>query len=98
MQGDAATPPIIVLMDPFDALGMTPRYQPPRERTPARHVVLQRRLQRVLAFRRHSIDDVVNNPLVKNDVLGYWKVLKQIDRYDQVHELEQQWNHLGRRL
>jgi hypothetical protein len=66
--------------------------------THTEHVMVRRPLQRLLAFRGHSIDDVVNNPIVKNEVLGYWKVFRQIERRTELLELERQWNHLGQRL
>ena len=59
------------------------------------HVLIQRPLERVLMLCRRSIDDVVNSPLVKNEVLGYWKVYKQIHRRSEVLQLERQWNPLG---
>ena len=52
-------------------------------------------LSRVLMHCRRSIDDVVNSPLVKNEVLGYWKVYKQLHRRAEVLDLERQWNPLG---
>ncbi len=57
----------------------------------------QRPLQRVLAFRGRSIDDVVNHWFVKNEILGYWKLHKQIDRSGEILELERQWNGPRRR-
>jgi hypothetical protein len=59
------------------------------------HVLIQRPLSRVLMLCRRSIDDVVNSPLVKNEVLGYWKVYKQLHRRAEVLQLERQWNPLG---
>ena len=59
------------------------------------HVVVQRPLQRVLAFRGRSIDDVVNCPIVKNEIYGYWKLMGHIKRHSEVLELERQWNALG---
>ena len=59
------------------------------------HVLNQGPLSRVLMHCRRSIDDVVNSPLVKNEVLGYWKVYKQIHRRAEVLDLERQWNPLG---
>jgi len=56
------------------------------------HVMIQRPLQRVLAFTRRSIDDVVNDPIVKREVLGYYKLYRQIGRAVEVSELERQWN------
>jgi hypothetical protein len=61
------------------------------------HVLIRRPLQRVLAFRGRSIDDVVNNPMVKNEIYGYWKLNKQIERAGEIGDLERQWNSLGRR-
>ncbi|MDB5358146.1 MAG: hypothetical protein JWN24_4599 [Phycisphaerales bacterium] len=61
------------------------------------HVLTRRPLQRVLAFRGRSIDDVVNNPIVKNEIYGYWKLNKQIERVSEIGDLERQWNPLGLR-
>ena len=57
------------------------------------YLLVQRPLQRVLAFTRRSIDDVVNDPIAKREVLGYYKLYKQIGRSVEVGELERQWNH-----
>lgn len=85
-------------MSQFDALGFTSRRHELPGRPSTEYVQPQRLLRRVMAFRRRSIDDIVNDPIVKNDILGYWKVLKQIERRTQVLELEKQWNQLGQRL
>ena len=63
---------------------------------PTEYIVVQRPLRRVLAFTGHSIDDVVNNPIVKNEVLGYYKLHKQIHRAAEVRDLERQWNRIPR--
>lgn len=60
-------------------------------------VQVQRPLRRVLAFAGHSIDEVCENPIVKNKVYAYFKLHKQIERWDEIAELERQWNPLGRR-
>ena len=57
--------------------------------------VIVRRLNRVLSFTRLTIDDVVNNPIAKNQVRAYWKLSKQIDRASETRDLERQWNPLG---
>jgi hypothetical protein len=49
-------------------------------------------LRRVLAFTRRSIDDVVNHPVAKNEVYGYYKLMRQIARHAEIRELETQWN------
>ncbi len=61
------------------------------------HVMIRRPLQRVLAFRGRSIDDVVNDPVVKNEIYGYWKLHKQVQRTTEVVDLERQWNRPTRR-
>ena len=55
-------------------------------------VVVQRPLHRVLSFLGRSIDDVVNDPIVKNQVYGYYKLHRQVRRAGEVRELERQWN------
>jgi hypothetical protein len=59
------------------------------------YVLTQRPLSRILSFTRRSIDDVVNDPIAKNEVLGYFKLSKQIERSVEVRELERQWNKVG---
>lgn len=59
------------------------------------HLMLQRPLQRVLEFRGRSIDDVVNNHMVKNEIRLYWKYHKQIIRQGEITELEKQWNRIA---
>lgn len=54
--------------------------------------MIQRPLQRILAFRGRSIDDIVNDRIVKNEIYGYWKLHKQVERTCEIVELERQWN------
>jgi len=56
------------------------------------HVLIQRPLQRVLSFTGRTIDDVVNDPIAKNQVLGYYKLHKFVERRSEIIELERQWN------
>lgn len=56
------------------------------------YVLRQRALHRILNFTGRSIDDVVNNPIVKNEVLGYYKLHQLINRRSEVRDLELQWN------
>ena len=74
-------------------------YSSPRETGEPRteHVIVRRPLQRVLAFTGKSIDDVVNSPIVKNQVLGYFKLHRWVERECEVGEMERAWNPLGRR-
>jgi len=55
------------------------------------YLLIQRPLHRILAFTGRSIDDVVNNPISKNEILGYFKLHKQIERAGEITELERQW-------
>jgi hypothetical protein len=59
---------------------------------PVEHVMVQRPLARVLAFTGRSIDDVVNCPVAKREVLGYYKLYRWVERQSEVSELERQWN------
>lgn len=55
-------------------------------------LLVYRPLQRILAFTRRSIDDVVNDPIAKREVLGYYKLSRQIARSIETGELERQWS------
>jgi hypothetical protein len=81
----------------FDSFGGPDMLPPDRGAEALRQVVIQTRLNRVLAFTRLTIDDVVNNPIAKNQVLGYYKLSKMIDRRGEIVELERQWNPVGGR-
>jgi len=56
------------------------------------HVIIQRPLDRVLAFTRRSIHDVINNPLARNEVVGYYKLYRWVKRESEISDLERQWN------
>jgi hypothetical protein len=56
------------------------------------YILIQRPLQRILAFTRRSIDDVVNDPIAKREVLGYYKLHRHVQRRMETRELERQWN------
>lgn len=64
--------------------------QPPNTRSDL--IVFQRALERILAFTGHDMDDVVNSPFAKNEVMAYYKLHCQIQRTCEVYELERQWN------
>jgi hypothetical protein len=59
---------------------------------PVEHVQIQRPLHRLMAFTGQSIDDIVNCPIAKRHVLGYYKLHCWIERQSEVSELERQWN------
>ena len=79
-------------MSRFSGLGLGIRRINPAGETGTEFVLIQRPLKRILAFTRRSIDDVVNSPIAKNEVLGYYKLHKQIERAAETRELERQWN------
>jgi len=70
--------------------GRDPLTLPPPD--PLVEYATRRPLRRVLAFTGRSIDDVVNDPIAKNQVFGYYKVLRQVERTTEVRDLERQWN------
>lgn len=59
------------------------------------YVMRRRALHRVLNFTGRTIDDIVNNPIVKNEILGYYKLHRFIDRRSEIRDLERQWNSIG---
>ena len=71
-------------------------FPPGRGPDPIEHVVIQRVLHRVLAFTGRSIHDVINDPIARNEVLGFYKLYHQVQRSGEIRELERQWNPLGR--
>ena len=81
-------------MNHLGGLGLTWTRGLRREPDGSEHVVVQHPLRRVLAFRRRTIDDVVNDPIVKSEIFGYFKLQKEIERTSEIVDLEQQWNPL----
>jgi hypothetical protein len=55
-------------------------------------VIIQRPLNRILAFTRRTIDDVVNNPIAKNEVLGYYKLQNWVRRRGEAVDMDRWWN------
>ena len=79
-------------MSSLDSLGLnSPQYDRP-DNDRVEYIVRLHALNRVLAFTGRSIHDVVNNPIVKNEVLGWYKLHKWIHRGIEVSDLERQWN------
>jgi hypothetical protein len=70
---------------------------PELERERTEYVVVQRALHRILAFTRRTIDDVVNSPIAKNEVRGYYKLHRWVERESEISEMERAWNPLGRK-
>ena len=82
-------------MSAMDSLGFgIPRLRL-RDGTEVERIIVQRPLQRVLAFLGRSIHDVVNDPIVKNQVYGFYKLHRQVQRTCEVVDLERWWNGKG---
>jgi len=79
-------------MSDITSLGLGIRRVLRRDGQNVEHVLTQRPLQRVLAFTGRSIHDVVNSPVVKREVLGYFKLHRWVNRESEIGELERQWN------
>ena len=79
-------------MSGIDSLGIGVRSLPRKAGDGVEHVIMQRALHRVLAFTGRSIDDVVNDPIAKREVLGYYKLHRWVQRQGEISELENQWN------
>ena len=58
------------------------------------NVQLQNALRRVLSFTGHTIDDVVNDPIARAKVRGFYKLQRWVDRESDTSDLERQWNPL----
>jgi len=79
-------------------LGLSPVRLAPRFGQDIERLVVQRPLNRILSFIGRSIDDVVNDPIVKGQVYGYFKLEHQIRRRAEVAEMERAWNPVGMRF
>jgi hypothetical protein len=64
----------------------------PESETASELIVVRPVLASILAFTGYTIDDVVNNPVAKNAVLGYYKVGREVLRRCEIVDLEHQWN------
>lgn len=58
------------------------------------HVQRADQMRRLLAFAGRSIDDVVNCPVARRDVISFFRIGKQMARLAEVDALERQWNPL----
>ena len=79
-------------MSDLNFLGFGTRRVLRRDDEKIEQVLTQRPLQRVLAFTGRSIDDVVNSPIAKNQVKGFYKLYRQVERQGEITDLERQWN------
>jgi hypothetical protein len=80
-----------------NSLGFGRPQLPGASDTQVEYVIVQRPLDRILAFTGRSIDDVVDNPIAKNHVLCFYKLHRWVERESEISEMERMWNPLGRR-
>ena len=83
-------------MSLFSPFNIGRRYASPIPEARTQHLQEQRVLQRVLSFTGHTIHDVINDPIARQKVAGYYKLHKWIERESDIGELERQWNALSR--
>ncbi|GEM_PF-1012208 len=56
------------------------------------HVVVNRPLHRIMAFAGYSIDDIVDDPIARHTIYGYYKLYREVRRTYEIIDLERQWN------
>jgi hypothetical protein len=83
-------------MEPFHSLGLHRPFRPAADPAGPTHVVRHGPLHRVLAFTGFSIHDVINDPIARNIVAGYFKLHRQVWRRCEIVDLERWWNNTGR--
>lgn len=74
---------------------MTGGADAPQTATRLEHVEVRQPLRRVLAFCGRTIDEIVNCPVARREVLGWVRLHTWVERGCELRELEQQWNALG---
>ena len=81
-----------------DSIGLSPPRLAIRYGTDIERLIVHRPLNRILSYIGRSIDDVVNDPIIKGQVRGYYKLNKQIDRHVEIIEMERAWNSMKMRF
>ena len=79
-------------MSDLGPLGLSQIRLPLRGPDKTELILIQRPLDRILSHIGYSIHDVVNNPVAKNAVLGYYKLSRIVHRRYEIVDLERQWN------
>jgi len=79
-------------MSDMSALGLWKPLVRQNENGGTELVVTQRPLDRILSFTGYSIDNVVDDPIAKHAVLGYFKLSRFVQRRSEILDLERQWN------
>ena len=79
-------------MSDLHSIGAGPVHLPKSFETPTELVLIHRPLDRIMQFVGYNIHDVVNNPVAKHAVLGYFKLFRHVQRGCEIVDLERQWN------
>jgi hypothetical protein len=68
-------------MREFDSLGLKRSWGIPRDSdTRYQFEVVRTALRRIMEFTGHSIDDIINDPIAGNEVRGYYKAYRYVER------------------
>jgi hypothetical protein len=78
-------------MSSFSVFGQSPVVPQVQDQN-TEHILIRRTLSRVLEFTGRTIDDVVNCPIARNEVSGYFCLHRWVERQCEISELERQWN------
>ncbi len=79
-------------MSQYTRLGLFKPHLARAVETPTELVLSHSPLHQLLEFTRHSIDDLVNDEIVKREVLGYYKLKCDIQRRCEATDLDRWWN------
>jgi hypothetical protein len=79
---------------PNPALSLERILLPPDPTPKTEYIIIHQPLQRILAFTGLSIDNIIDSPIARNTVYGYFKLHKQVQRTYEIIDLERQWNPL----
>jgi hypothetical protein len=79
-------------MSSLAPLGFSPRRRSIDHNDRSEQVIIQRPLDRVLAFTHRTLDDVINDPIAKSEVLGYYKLQNWVRRGCEASDLDRWWN------
>jgi hypothetical protein len=82
----------------LELFGISRKIAAPSADARTEQVQPSRPLRRVLEFTGHTIDDVINSPIARNEVAGYYKLHRWVERESEMSDLERQWNSTPRKV
>lgn len=71
---------VVIAMSSLRSLGIGSDPGPSNDSSRYQRAVSRSALRRILRYRRRSIHDVVNDPLVKMEVLGWYRLSRLVER------------------